>query len=167
MNNGGLGGFAGLVVDKNRQNGLEILRQICIHFFTFIINILVLRTLKDLILNILLHGLALFLLNKYLPSWFGVESLQYSPVITFLVLAILFWIINNIIKVILKILTIPLKYMTFGLFSLVLNMFILYLFEYFVNNYLIGITISLGTFIQVFLISLYVAITSFIIKKIT
>ncbi|OQB42260.1 MAG: Membrane protein of unknown function [candidate division CPR1 bacterium ADurb.Bin160] len=92
------------------------------------------KVLKDLILNILLHGLALFLLNKYLPSWFWVESVQYTVVITFLILAILFWIINNIIKVVLKILTIPLKYMTFGLFSLVLNMFMLYLFEYFVNN---------------------------------
>ncbi|HPK27744.1 MAG TPA: phage holin family protein [Candidatus Absconditabacterales bacterium] len=125
------------------------------------------KVLKDLILNILLHGLALFLLNKYLPSWFWVESVQYTVVITFLILAILFWIINNIIKVVLKILTIPLKYMTFGLFSLVLNMFMLYLFEYFVNNSGIGITVHLGTFFQVFVISLYVAIVSFIIKKIT
>jgi putative membrane protein len=132
----------------------------------FISNFFVLKTLKDLILNILLHGLVLFLLNKYLPSWFWVESAQYSVAITFLILAVLFWIVNNVIKVILKVLTIPLKYMTFGLFSLVLNMFMIYLFEYFVNNSSLWITVHLGTFVQVFLLSLYVAVASFLIKKI-
>lgn len=125
-----------------------------------------LNFLKSFILNILLHGLILYLFSHYIPSWFYVESLQYNVFLTFLILAILFWIVNNIIKVILQILTIPLKYLTFGLFSLVLNMFMLYLFEYFVNNSVTGITIHLGTFIQVFLLSLSVAVVSFLIKKI-
>ncbi len=126
-----------------------------------------LKNLKNLILNVVLHGVALYFINKYMPSWFRVESLQYTVIFTFLILAVLFWIVNNIIKVILKILTIPLKYLTFGLFSLVLNMFMLYLFEYFVNNSAMGITIYLGTIMQVFVLSLYVAMVSFLIKKIT
>ena len=126
-----------------------------------------LKNIKNLLLNIVLHGVALYLINKYMPSWFSVESLQYTVILTFLILSILFWMLNNIIKVVLKILTVPLKYLTFGLFSMVLNMFMLYLFEYFVNNSSFGITIHLGAITQVFVLSLYVAVVSFLIKKIT
>ena len=129
--------------------------------------IFMLKFIKSLILNILLNGLVLYLFSEYLSSWFFVESIEYSVLFTFIILSLLFWVINNIIKVFLKILTIPLKYMTFGLFSLVLNMFMLYLFEYFVNNANIGIIIHLGTMVQVFVLSLLVAIISFLIKKIT
>lgn len=126
-----------------------------------------LKKAKGLILSIILYGVALYLLHNYMPIWFHVESVQHNEILTFLILALLFWIVNNIVKVILKILTIPLKYLTFGLFSLVLNMFLIYLFEYFVNNSDLWIKIFLGDIWQVFLLSLYVAVVSAIIKKIT
>ncbi|OQY40706.1 MAG: hypothetical protein B6229_01055 [Spirochaetaceae bacterium 4572_7] len=55
--------------------------------------------------------------------------------LTFGILAIIFWIVNSIVKGVLKILTLPLRFITLGLFSLVLNMLMMYIFEFVVNNY--------------------------------
>lgn len=124
------------------------------------------KSLRHLLFSIIIYAIMLYIVHKYSDGWFWVEATQYDVFITFGILSIIFWIINNVVKVILKILTIPLKYITFGLFSLVLNVLMIYIFEFLVNNSTIGVLIHLWTIVQVILLSLVVTIISFIIKKI-
>lgn len=124
------------------------------------------KFLRHLLFSIIIYAIMLYIVHKYSEGWFWVEATQYDVFITFGILSIIFWIINNVVKVILKILTIPLKYITFGLFSLVLNVLMIYIFEFLVNNSTIGVLIHLWTIVQVILLSLVVTIISFIIKKI-
>lgn len=131
-----------------------------------------LKFLKNIIVSILAYGFILYIVNQYsawwfwVRSWFLVESTQYNVVLTFIVLALFFWIVNNIVKMVLKALTIPLKYLTLWLFSLVLNMLMIYIFEYLVNNSNIWVMITLGTIIQVFALSLIIALVYFLIKRV-
>lgn len=125
------------------------------------------KFLRHLLFSIIFYGIMLYIIHKYTTWWFWVEATQYDVFVTFGILALAFWLINNVIKVVLKILTIPLKYLTFGLFSLVLNVLMIYVFEFLVNNSSVGVIIHLWTIVQVFLLSLVVTIIAFIIKKIT
>jgi uncharacterized membrane protein YvlD (DUF360 family) len=135
-------------------------------YICFIENYIMLKILKNIIVSIFSYALILYLVYKYSWWWFDVEATQYNVFFTFILLALFFWIVNNIIKIVLKILTIPLKYLTLWSFSLVLNMTMVYLFEYLVNNYSIGVRIHLGTFVQVFVLSLFISLLYILIKKI-
>lgn len=124
------------------------------------------KFLRRLIFSIILYWITLYIIHKYSGWWFWVEATQYDVFLTFGILAAIFWVVNNIVKVVLRILTIPLKYITFGLFSLVLNMLMMYVFEFLVNNSSMGVIIHLWTIVQVFVLSLVVTIIAFLIKKI-
>lgn len=124
------------------------------------------KFLRRLIFSIILYWITLYIIHKYSGWWFWVEATQYDVFLTFGILAAIFWVVNNIVKVVLRILTIPLKYITFGLFSLVLNMLMMYIFEFLVNNSTMGVTIHLWTIVQVFVLSLVVTVVAFLIKKI-
>lgn len=142
---------------------------LCLYFTNIYV---MLKFLKNIIVSILAYGFILYIVNQYsawwfwVRSWFLVESTQYNVVLTFIVLALFFWIVNNIVKMVLKALTIPLKYLTLWLFSLVLNMLMIYIFEYLVNNSNIWVMITLGTIIQVFALSLIIALVYFLIKRV-
>lgn len=125
-----------------------------------------LRFLKSLLFSILIYWILLYVIHQYTNWLFWVEATQYDVFLTFGILAIVFWLVHNVIKVILKVLTIPLKYLTFGAFSLVLNVLMLYVFEFLVNNSTTGVIIHLGTIVQVFILSLIVTVVTFLIKKI-
>jgi putative membrane protein len=124
------------------------------------------KFLRHLLFSVIIYWIMLYIVHKYSGWWFWVEATQYDVFLTFGILAVVFWIINNVVKVVLKILTIPLKYITFGLFSLVLNVLMIYIFEFLVNNSTVGVLVHLWTIVQVFLLSLVVTIIAFIIKKI-
>lgn len=114
---------------------------------------------------ILFNALVLYLIHSYSPWWFEIISTQYNVYITFLFLAVLFFVTNTILKQILKLVTFPLKYLTLGLSTLFLNIFVIYLFEYIVNKWEFGIEVHLGTIQQVFLMSLSVSIVFFLYRK--
>jgi len=122
--------------------------------------------LKSLLFSILIYGVFLFALHQYTNWWFWVEATEYDIFLTFVLLAILFWIINTIVKGILKILSLPLTYLTFWSFTLVLNVLLLYIFEYVVNWLWLWIVVNLWNFVQVVLMSFVSSFIAFLIKKI-
>lgn len=123
------------------------------------------RILKSLLFSVLIYGIFLFVLHQY-TDWFWVEATEYDVFLTFILLAILFWIVNNIVKAVLKFLSLPLTYLTFWSSVLILNVILMYVFEYLVNGSGLWITVKIWNFIQVILMSVVASFIAFLIKKI-
>lgn len=130
------------------------------------------RILKSLLFSILIYGIFLFALHQYTNWRFWVEATEYDVFLTFILLAILFWIVNNLVKAVLKFLSLPLTYLTFWSSVLVLNVVLIYVFEYLVNGSGLWIVVhvwgaaGINGFIQVILMSFVASIIAFLIKKI-
>jgi len=124
------------------------------------------RLLKSLLFSILVYGVFLFVLHQYTDWWFWVEATEYDMFLTFILLAILFWVINTIVKWILKFLSLPLTYLTFWSFTLILNILLMYIFEYFVNGSWLWIVVHIWNIVQVVLMSFVASFIAFLIKKI-
>ena len=125
----------------------------------------VFRILKSLLFSVLIYGIFLFLLHQYTDR-FWVEATEYDVFLTFILLAILFWIVNNIVKWVLKFLSLPLTYLTFWSSVLVINVILMYVFEYVVNGAWLGISVKIWNFVQVVLMSFVASFIAFLIKKI-
>jgi len=123
------------------------------------------RVLKSLLFSVLIYGIFLFVLHQY-TDWFWIEATEYDVFLTFILLAILFRIVNNVVKWVLKFLSLPLTYLTFGSSVLVLNVVLMYVFEYLVNGLWLWITVGIGNFVQVILLSFAASCIAFLIKKI-
>lgn len=123
------------------------------------------RVLKSLLFSILIYGIFLFALHQYTDR-FWIEATEYDVFLTFILLAILFRIVNNIVKAVLKFLSLPLTYLTFWSSVLVLNVILMYVFEYLVNGSWLWITVKIWNFVQVVLMSLVASFIAFLIKKI-
>ena len=123
------------------------------------------RVLKSLLFSVLIYGIFLFLLHQYTDR-FRIEATEYDVFLTFILLAILFWIVNNIVKWVLKFLSLPLTYLTFWSSVLMLNVILMYVFEYLVNGSWLWITVKIWNFVQVILMSLVASFIAFLIKKI-
>lgn len=147
-----------------------MVKNIYIYIFTYVLFEYMWKrlfnVLKSLLFSVLIYGVYLFLLHQYTDGWFWVEATEYDVFLTFALLAILFWIVNTIVKVVLKFLSLPLTYLTFWSFTLVLNVVLLYIFEYFVNWLWLWIVVHLGNFVQVILMSFVSSFIAFLIKKI-
>jgi len=121
--------------------------------------------LKSLLFSILIYGIFLFVLHQY-TDWFWIEATEYDVFLTFILLAILFRIVNNFVKAILKFLSLPLTYLTFWSSVLVLNVILMYVFEYLVNGSWLWITVKIWNFVQVILMSVAASLIAFLIRKI-
>jgi len=123
--------------------------------------------IKNLIINVVINWVILYLIHKY-NLWFKVQATRYDVYMTFLILWFVFWFFNFILKRILKILTLPLKILTFGISSIIINVLVIYLFEYVVNTYgaEFWIVVSLGTVLQVLVLSFIITLSYLLIKKI-
>lgn len=121
--------------------------------------------LKSLLFSILIYGIFLFVLHQY-TDWFWIEATEYDVFLTFILLAILFRIVNNFVKAILKFLSLPLTYLTFWSSVLVLNIILMYVFEYLVNGSWLWITVKIWNFVQVILMSVAASLIAFLIRKI-
>lgn len=144
-------------------------KNICIFSFIFVLFEpmwkWLFRILKSLLFSILIYWIFLFLLHQY-TNRFWVEATDYDVFLTFILLAILFWIINTFVKGVLKFLSLPLTYLTFGSFTLVLNVVLLYIFEYVVDWSWLWIVVQLWPFYYVVLMSFIASFIAFLIKKI-
>jgi len=130
------------------------------------------KPLKHLLVNIVINGVVLYLIVKYVPElWlkishdYGSDNIKATYTI-FGILGIVFWLINSVLKSILKILTLPVRIITLWLSSLVLNIIVLYIFEQTVNYLDVWITAQLGTLVQTFILSIILSAIYFIIRKI-
>ena len=123
------------------------------------------KVLRSLLFSVLIYGVFLFVLHQY-TDWFWIEATEYDVFLTFVLLAVLFRIVNNIVKAVLKFLSLPLTYLTFWSSVLVLNVILMYVFEYLVNGSWLWITVKIWNFVQVVLMSFAASFIAFLIKKI-
>ncbi len=124
------------------------------------------KRFKHLFASIFVNGLILFLIDTYFPNIFAVESTVYWLVITYAILAVLLWFINSVMKRILDVLTIPLKYLTFWMSAMIIDMIMLYLFQFVINWSWLWVTIQLGSILAVLVLSLFLWLVAFLLKKI-
>lgn len=122
------------------------------------------KFLIRIVLNIVFTALLLFAVHKYSNGWFSVDSTKYDVYLTFWFLAVVFFVLNTVLKRILKIVTLPLKLLTFWLFSILLNILILYIFKYVVNVGEFDMHVELGTILQVVILSFFLMIPNLLAK---
>ena len=129
------------------------------------------KIIKNLIANIVVCGLLLYLFNRFW-IWISInfsntnESIIYL-VWTFLILWFVFWVFNSPIKWILKTLSCPVNFLTLWLASIAINVFIFYLFAYVVNNYLdLWVAVKLWEIRQTLILSFIMSIWITVLTKI-
>lgn len=74
----------------------------------------------------------------------------------------MYWVMRKV----LKFLATPINMLTLGIASIIINMIILYAFQYVVSQLDLGITVSLGSIEQTFILSIIITILTLILKKI-
>lgn len=131
------------------------------------------KIIKNLIANIVVCGILLFVFNYY-SIWikisFSDPEMQNNIIIlvwTFLVLWFVFRVFNSPIKRILKTLSFPVNFITLWLASIIINVLVFYLFAFTVNNYLnLWVTVQLWEIRQTLILSFIMAIGIAILTKI-
>ncbi len=85
--------------------------------------------LKKIILGIVINGVALYLVTRFMPE------IHYTGDLLFFVIGgIIIGVLNTFIKPLMKLLSFPLIFMTFGLFSFVINTVIFWLTVKVIND---------------------------------
>lgn len=82
----------------------------------------------------------------------------------FLILGGVFWLVFDVIRYILKLLTIPFNMFSFGAIHLFLNVGVLYLIPVLINKNTMGVTITMGTFMEVALLAIVLSIIGLFVK---
>jgi len=85
-----------------------------------------LPVIRRFVLHILANAAALYFISEMLNGDFAVMGGAKG----YLIAAVIFGVLNTLVKPVLKLLSFPLMLITVGLFSLVLNMLIIWLAEY-------------------------------------
>ena len=124
------------------------------------------KRIKHFLISLIVYGLVLFLVDRYFPNVFFVESSVYWLILTYWVLSFLFWLLHCVVRWILNILTLPLKYITFWLSTMIMDMLMLYVFEYVVNGLNLWVVVHLWSMLAVFVFSLFLWLVAFLLKKI-
>lgn len=125
------------------------------------------KIIKHFIITIVINAVLLYIIANHIPElWFKVTSVYQDTLIIFWALGVGFRLINSLLRTILKALTLPIKYITLGISGLIINILLLYVFEQSINYADIGISVTLGTLTQTFILSLVVTFIHLIVKKI-
>ena len=112
------------------------------------------------LIRLLINGVALYLAVLVVP---GISVDNSSPV-TYLWLALIFGILNALLKPILKFLTCPLILLTLGLFTLLINTGLFYLTGWLASQFEIGFEVA--GFGAAFLGALVVSVVSMVFEVI-
>ncbi len=90
------------------------------------------KIVKDIILSVLINAGILYFVSS---NKFGLVIESKADVFqVFLLLGLVFWIVNFGIKRVLHIITFPLKFLTLGISSIVINVGVFYFFQWFINE---------------------------------
>ena len=90
------------------------------------------KIVKDIILSVLINAGILYFVSSHK---FGLVIESKADIFqVFLLLGLVFWIVNFGIKRILHIITFPLKFLTLGISSIVINVGVFYFFQWFINE---------------------------------
>lgn len=90
------------------------------------------KIVKDIILSVLINAGILYFVSS---NKFGLVIESKADIFqVFLLLGLVFWIVNFGIKRVLHIITFPLKFLTLGISSIVINVGVFYFFQWFINE---------------------------------
>ena len=90
------------------------------------------KIVKDIILSVLINAGILYFVSS---NKFGLVIDSKADIFqVFLLLGLVFWIVNFGIKRVLHIITFPLKFLTLGISSIVINVGVFYFFQWFINE---------------------------------
>ncbi len=107
----------------------------------------------DLIINLLVSGLAVFIVANILPG------VSLDNFVTAIIVAVVMGIVNAIVKPIISILALPVTILTFGLFSFVVNALMVLLVDALVAGF------SVANFGWALLFSLILSIVSSFLRS--
>lgn len=120
--------------------------------------------IRRLLLHLIGNAAALYFISIYLHGDFFVTG----GVQGYFIAALIFGLINTLVKPILKLLSLPLMLMTMGLFSLVLNVLILWLVKYVLEVLAFqGVSIYVAHLPAFFYAGLLLAVANFFIGWLT
>jgi putative membrane protein len=120
--------------------------------------------IRHLILHLLANGIALYFISKISEGDFIITG----GVAGYLVAALIFGILNSLVKPILKILSFPFMLLTAGLFTIVINMFLVWFAEYLLEVLAIeGIAIVVDKFITYLYVGILIGVANVIINWLT
>lgn len=130
------------------------------------------KIVKNLIANIVICGVLLFVFNYY-SLWIKITftdaeiSNSIILVSTFLILWFVFRVFNSPVKWILKTLSCPVNFLTLWLASIAINVLIFYLFSYVVNNYMdLWVVVQLWAIWQTLILSVIMWVWITVLTKI-
>jgi len=114
-----------------------------------------------ILIRFVVNALALWLATYFLSGIY-VLGTQYEQITTIGVVAVVFGLVNLLIKPVARLLTTPIRWLTLGLFSLVLNGLLLLLTEYISNR--LGYRFHVDGFIAAVLGALLISVASFVLE---
>ena len=82
--------------------------------------------IKKILLHILANAAALYIVSQVLSGDFLITGVWKG----YLIAALIFGILNGLVKPVLKVITLPFIFVTAGLFTLVINMFLVWFAKY-------------------------------------
>ena len=92
--------------------------------------------MKSIVVNILVHGVALWVAALILPGiTLGAGATLSHQLVTILWVAVIFGLLNAVVKPVLKLLSLPVIILTLGVFSLVVNALMLELTSWFAGQF--------------------------------
>ncbi|MEN8241008.1 MAG: phage holin family protein [Chloroflexota bacterium] len=112
------------------------------------------------LLRMVINGLGLYAAISLVPG----ISLQDPDPVTYVWLALIFGLLNALVKPILKLVTCPVIMLTLGLFSLLINTALFYLTAWVGDQF--GVGINIENFLAAFLGALIISIISTILNAI-
>ncbi|MBS8121489.1 phage holin family protein [Candidatus Vampirococcus lugosii] len=122
--------------------------------------------INKILSSILINGTVLYVIIKYFPEiGLSVDPISALNLEIVFLLGTIFWVFDEVVKRLVKVLIFPLMLLMSGIMSILINVGIFYFFAYTVNYLNIGIQIELGTFIQVLILSIIVALANLLLKK--
>ncbi len=117
------------------------------------------------VLRILFNAVGLFVATKIVP---GISVSGSNEVVTYLVVALIFGIVNALVRPVLAVLSCPLEILTLGLFTFVLNALMLLLTSAIAGSFGLAFQIhgdgATGTFVAALLGSIVISIVSFVLS---
>lgn len=112
------------------------------------------------LIRMIINGVALFAAISLVPG----ISLQDPDPVTYVWLALIFGILNALVKPILKLVTCPVILLTLGLFSLIINTALFYLTAWVGAQF--GVGINIDNFLAAFLGALIVSVVSIVLNMV-
>jgi putative membrane protein len=120
--------------------------------------------IKRILLHLVANAAVLYFISLLLHGDFAING----GVAGYFVAALIFGLLNSLIKPILKILSLPLVLITAGLFTFVLNMIVVWLLKYVLDVLAFeGISVHFEHIAAYFYVGLLMAVANFLIQWLT